>query len=164
MTELRLRGFKAEDIDVIQLLWDDPETALLISNRVSLPSQATIIKHFTNTNTSNHRVIIANRSNQAIGYACYENLCSVSRTYRIGLCLLPTARHHGLGSTSLGLLESFLSSQWMAHKLQAEVLDINEASKKLFAKSQYRCVGTMRSHFLVGGTYYDTVLFEKLIR
>jgi RimJ/RimL family protein N-acetyltransferase len=164
MTQIRLRGFNAEDVDVIQRLWDDPETALLISNRISLASQAAIKSHFADSTSSANRLIIADQSNQAIGYASYQNLCSVSRTYRIGLSLLPAARGRGLGAIGLELLESFLSSQWMAHKLLAEVLGANEASKKLFINSSYRHVGTLESHFLVGGIYYDIFIYEKIIQ
>lgn len=164
MTHLRLRGFKNGDVDVIQQLWDDAETALLISNRVSLASQATIIAHFSDSTSQTRRIIIADQSNNAVGYASYQSLCSVSRVYRIGLSLLPSMRGRGHGTISLELLESFLSSQWMAHKLLAEILNTNEASKRIFSKSGYRCIGTMASHFLVGGTYYDTLLFEKIVQ
>jgi diamine N-acetyltransferase len=164
MIQLRLRGFSPEDIDAIQRLWEDPETAMLISNRISLPSKASIKRHFEDSDSSGNRLIIADQSNQAIGYATYVNICPVSRTYRIGISLLPSVRGRGLGSIGLKSLESFLSSQWVAHKLLAEVLSINESSKKLFTNLGYRQVGTLESHFLVGGKYYDTILFEKVIR
>lgn len=164
MIPLQFRGFRPEDIGAIQSLWEDPETALLISNRISHPSQASIKRHFEESDSSSNRLIIADQSNHAIGYACYQNVCPVSRTYRIGISLLPSARGRGLGSIGLKSLESFLSSQWIAHKLLAEVLDINESSKRLFTNLGYRQVGTLESHFLVGGKYYDTILFEKIIK
>ena len=137
MTECRLRGFKDEDVETIHHLWDDPNTALLIGNRISLLSRRSIISHFSDSNSSAKRVIIADKGDQAIGYAIYQNLCPISRTYRIGLSLLPSVRGRGLGSISLNLLESFLINQWMAHKLQAEVLSTNEPSKRLFSNSNH---------------------------
>jgi diamine N-acetyltransferase len=163
MTDLRLRGFQPNDLDMIESLWSNPETARLICNRVSHPSQARIIQHFSESTPDNNRLIIADADNIALGYASYRQLCAVSRIYRIGLSLLPSSRGLGAGTKSLYLLESLLQSSWMAHKLQAEVISDNEASHRLFKRSGYRIVGTMRSHYLLQDCYYDVVIYEKIL-
>jgi diamine N-acetyltransferase len=71
-------------------------------------------------------------------------------------------RKKNIGSEALGLLIQYSFNNLNLHQLYANIGTENEASKALFTKFGFECIGIKKDWNLVKGVYKDEAIFQLI--
>ncbi|MFT5714745.1 MAG: diamine N-acetyltransferase [Flavobacterium sp.] len=71
-------------------------------------------------------------------------------------------RKQNIGSEALGLLIQYAFYHLNLHQLHANIGTENEASKALFTKFGFQCIGIKKDWNLVNGIYRDEAIFQLI--
>jgi diamine N-acetyltransferase len=71
-------------------------------------------------------------------------------------------RKQNIGSEALGLLIQYAFYHLNLHQLHANIGTENEASKALFTKFGFQCIGIKKDWNLVNGIYKDEAIFQLI--
>ena len=80
----------------------------------------------------------------------------------IGLWLAPEYHGRGYGTEASRLLTDFAFRELRMHRVQARVLDTNDASRRIWEKLGFEKEGVHRDEAFTGGEYVDVHYFAAL--
>ncbi|MGE9553067.1 GNAT family N-acetyltransferase [Erwinia amylovora] len=84
------------------------------------------------------------------------------RQAEVGYSLLSEHFGKGYGSEALGALAAYLFDPCEFHKLKAQVVEGNWASRRVLEKNGFRLEGTLRDNYLLRGQWVNDWVFGRL--
>lgn len=84
------------------------------------------------------------------------------RQAEVGYSLLSDSFGQGYGSEALGALCDFLFGECEFHKLKAQVVEGNHASRRVLEKNGFTLEGTLRDNYLLRGKWVNDWLFGRI--
>lgn len=116
--------------------------------------------HFTKPNKK-ELVIVAN-SSDLIGYVYYKENSYTRDVYSIGITIGKDYWNKGYGKDSIRTLCNYLFNSRQAHKIELEVVKINERALNCYKKCGFKEEGVRRSKYYYSGKYLDTIVMGLL--
>ncbi|WP_336795358.1 GNAT family N-acetyltransferase [Erwinia aphidicola] len=107
-------------------------------------------------------VIRRKEDNQAIGMMGANPEWAPHRQVEVGYSLLSDYFGQGYGSEALGALCDFLLAHCEFHKLKAQVVEGNIASRRVLEKNGFVLEGTLRDNYLLRGQWVNDWLFGRI--
>jgi phosphinothricin acetyltransferase len=115
--------------------------------------------------TGPHRLLVARRGNQALGYATsqpYRNHEGFRETVEVSIALDVSSRGQGIGAALYCTLFECLASE-PAHVALAGIVLPNDASVALHRKFGFTEVGTFHEYGIKHGRYLSSLWMERLL-
>ena len=84
------------------------------------------------------------------------------RQAEIGYTLCSDAFGQGYGTEAVGVVSAWLFSQCEFHKLKAQVVEGNQASRRVLEKNGFELEGTLRDNYLLRGRWVNDWLFGRI--
>ncbi|MFG1174307.1 GNAT family N-acetyltransferase [Erwiniaceae bacterium CAU 1747] len=84
------------------------------------------------------------------------------RQAEVGYSLLSTHFGRGYGSEALAALSDYLFNECEFHKLKAQVVEGNWASRRVLEKNGFELEGTLRDNYLLRGQWVNDWLFGRV--
>ena len=101
---------------------------------------------------------------QLVGYVTYDIVDAISGVATIGIYITEGESGKGFGKKAIRILIDKLKVQLKIRKIVVEILENNEASKRLFKGLGFREVRILQNHFLSLGRYHNVCILEKLVQ
>lgn len=102
-------------------------------------------------------------TNKIIGLVANNHFDALDRTTSISIYLGEVKdRNHGYGKETLDLFTQFCFNMLNVRKTWAYIFGFNEASIKLFTKSEYIQEGILKEHIYRDGNYHDVVVMGRI--
>ena len=172
MIELK-NGIKIRKIDETDIennwesllfLRNDIDTALQILSRPLGQNRDDIRNWIKSRNAQNGCIFLGIFSEDMFyGYVMFTEECRISGVGEISITLVANGRGKGIGVDALTGFIKYLYNALDYRKFMARILEYNVGSRKLFKKSGFSLVGTMKSHRRIRGSYHNVYLYEKII-
>lgn len=164
---LRLDRLQPEDWQLFRRVHTDPVSMKFIS---SVPQLADIRQRFADRLmpwqvTSFHMLCLTIRvqsSGEAVGLIGVNAEWVPYRQAEVGYLLLSDYFGKGYGSEALGVLVDYLFKQCEFHKLKAQVVEGNWASRRVLEKNGFQLEGTFRDNYLLCGQWVNDWAFGRL--
>lgn len=165
---LQLKSLRSEDWPLFHLVHTDITSMEFIS---AVPQLADIRQRFTDRLapwqvTSFHMLCLTVRlksSGETIGLIGANAEWAPFRQAEVGYSFLSGHFGKGYGSEALGALATYLFEQCEFHKLKAQVVEGNWASRRVLEKNGFRLEGTLRDNYLLRGQWVNDWVFGRLI-
>jgi RimJ/RimL family protein N-acetyltransferase len=107
---------------------------------------------------SNEGGLVGDMSYHQVGYGPNEG----SRTYNIGISLVPEQRGKGYGTEAQKLLTAYLFSTYPIMRVEASTDIENRAEQRSLEKAGFTREGVMRKAQWRNGDWHDMVVYSKL--
>lgn len=107
--------------------------------------------------------VVEKHTDAVIGTAMIFNFDNKANKAEVGYVL---NKHHwgkGYGRELVALMSNFAFSSLKLHKLHAVLVDANIGSARILEKNQYELEGRLKDHYFIENTYYDALLFGKIL-
>lgn len=164
---LRLTPLAADDWPLFLQVHSDEESMQFIS---AVPPLAEIRQRFDDRVvpwqvTSSHMLclVVRRRDNgEAVGLIGTHAEWSPFRQAEVGYSLLSDHFGHGYGTEALGALCGYLFSECGFHKLKAQVVEGNLASRRVLEKNGFALEGTLRDNYQLRGRWVNDWLFGRV--
>jgi len=164
---LRLTLLQPDDWSLFHQVHSDAVSMQFIS---AIPQLADIRQRFQTRLqpwqvTSLHMLCLTIRlkeSNESIGLIGANAEWSPWRQAEVGYSLLSQHIGKGYGTEAVGALSDWLLAESRFHKLKAQVVEGNWASRRVLEKNGFRLEGTLRENYLLRGQWVNDWLFGKL--
>jgi len=109
--------------------------------------------------------IVVRDTGAHVGNISLHAIDATNRFAEVGILIGEAgARGKGYGTEALRLLAAHAFGRMNLHKLNAGVVDGNEASRRLFEKVGFRREGILREHVYAGGRHVDALRYGLLRR
>ncbi|WP_034916232.1 GNAT family N-acetyltransferase [Erwinia sp. 9145] len=164
---LRLTRLQAEDWPIFYQVHTDENAMAFISE---VRQDAEIRQRFNDRLapwqvTSFHMLCLTIRlaaTDEAVGFIGANAEWAPFRQAEVGYSLLSAHFGKGYGSEALSALTDFLFNDCEFHKLKAEVVEGNWASRRVLEKNGFRLEGTFRDNYLLRGRWVNDWMFGCL--
>jgi RimJ/RimL family protein N-acetyltransferase len=108
-------------------------------------------------------VLLAVRDGDPVGMVALFDVEPVPGRARLGAWMAPRAQGDGLGTEAVGLLVDYAFTERRLHKLTADCLATNDASRHLLERLGFLREGVLRDHEFVDGEHVDSLLYALLV-
>lgn len=164
---LELKGLKPEDWQLFHRVHTDKTSMEFIS---AVPQLADIRQRFHDRLvpwqvTSFHMLCLTVRlksSGEILGLIGANAEWAPYRQAEVGYSFLSEHFGRGYGSEALGALAGYLFEHCEFHKLKAQVVEGNWASRRVLEKNGFILEGTLRDNYLLRGQWVNDWVFGKL--
>lgn len=164
---LSLTRLKPEDWQLFHRVHTDETTMRYIS---AVPQLADIRQRFSDRlapwqPTSYHMLCMTIRlkeSGEDIGMMGANAEWAPYRQAEVGYTLLKNQFGKGYGSEALAVFADYLQNECEFHKLKAQVVEGNWASRRVLEKSGFQLEGTLRDNYLLRGEWVNDWVFGRL--
>jgi phosphinothricin acetyltransferase len=115
-------------------------------------------------NTGPHRLLVAQRGNEVLGYACsqpYRDHEAFRETAEVSIALDVSCRGQGVGTALYRVLFDLLVDE-PVHVVLAGIALPNDASIALHRKFGFTEIGTFRDYALKNGQYISSIWMQRL--
>ena len=102
------------------------------------------------------------KDDKVIGQICLKNIKWINHKAEISLFITKNEQSNGYGSLALAAAIEYSFKRLNLFRLEAEVIDGNEASLKLLQKSGFVEEGRLRQAKFINGEYRDLLRFGLL--
>lgn len=158
-----LRAIEEKDLIYLKEIINDPDSEKCVlgwSRPVSTTQQEGWFKKIDNE-TSNIRFAIES-ANQFIGTCILSNIDWKNRCVGINIKLLEQYRKNGYGKECIQLLVKYCYEEINMNRIEANILEYNIASQKLFEKCGFTLEGKKRSAIYKNNKYNDVRIYSLL--
>lgn len=158
-----LRAIELEDLNFLQQLINDSQ----IENNVvgwSLPVSKEQQKLWYEKQQNNQEVIrfMITCGNTLIGMAILNKIDWKNRSIGINIKLTKQQQGKGYGKETISLLLKYCFEELNFQRIEANILDSNTASKKLFEGCQFIQEGKKRKAIYKANSYHDIYIYSIL--
>ncbi len=167
--KIYLRAVELEDLDKLYVWENDPEV-WSVSLSSMIYSKFILKEYIDNAAKSiyemgQQRLMICRSSDDMpIGTADLFDFDAQNRRAGVGILIYDKEdRGKGYASEALKLIEWYAVKAYDMNQLYCNVVDNNEASKTLFSKMGYSLCGCKKRWLLIGGEWYDELIYQKLL-
>ncbi len=102
------------------------------------------------------------KEDELIGEIRIKNIKWYNRKAELSLMIAPRYQGKGYGTGALKKIIEYAFNTMNFYRLEAEVIDFNEASKRLVEKCGFLFEGRLREAKYVNGKYYDILRYGLL--
>jgi len=108
-------------------------------------------------------LLIIHRNGAPCGITGLSYICIKHKFAYATVGILEQYQNAGIGKKALTIAEKLAFDQLSLHRLEAQIHCDNLASIALFEKEGYKKEGVMRENFCIEGTFFNSILFSKLV-
>lgn len=163
---LRLRQFRAEDVDAMHECFADADAMRFWNHPVFVKRIETerAVRNFVDCTPSYYRFwAIADAStDRCVGLVNYHDGHIRSKRVSIGYVVAPARQRQGFATEAVSAMLDFCFDDLGLHRIQAFIHPDNKASIALVAKFGFRREGLLRDNLRVGEVWRDDVLYALL--
>lgn len=159
---VKLRAIEEKDAEVLQEMINDPEIESEVvgfSYPVSLSQQKKWIENVTNSETIRYAIDV---SNKMIGVASISSIDFKNRTANINIKLRKNEQGKGYATRSVKLVLEYCFLELNMECVTANVLEYNNASKKIWEKLGFKLEGILRNRIYKNGKYHNLFAYSFL--
>ena len=102
------------------------------------------------------------RDDKLIGELKFHSIRWFNRKAMLSVILIEEYQKKGIGTEALKTAIKFAFEKMNLHRLEAEVIEFNQPSKKLVEKLGFKLEGTLREAKYSGGKYWDIYRYGLL--
>jgi ribosomal-protein-serine acetyltransferase len=102
------------------------------------------------------------KDGETIGQVCIKNIKWINRKAEIGFFVRRDMQGKGYGTSALKAIINYGFRRLNLYRLEAELIDGNEASMKMLLKEGFREEGRLREAKFINGRYRDLIRFGLL--
>lgn len=150
------------DLKLVPSAADDPAVQRILQNEAVLDYLSEVHRYPSGMPSALHFRI--EFQGQVIGGAALKSIKWFNRKAEVSIFLDPRHQGKGLGKQALKKLIDFAFQTMNLYRLEAEVVDYNEAAKKLFPGAGFREEGRLREAKFFEGSYHDILRYGLLRR
>ncbi len=163
---LRLRQFRADDVDAMHACFADPE-AMRFWNQPTYTKRIETersVRSFVDCTPSYYRfwAVADAGTDRCLGLVNYHDGHIRSRRASIGYMIDPALHRQGIATEAVTAMLDFCVSELGLHRLQAFIHPDNRASIRLIEKLGFRREGLLRDNLRVGEVWRDDLLYALL--
>ena len=159
-----LRAIEEKDLSYLKDMMNNPENEKFVvgwSKPVSILQQELWFKNLNNDN-SNIRFAMENENQFFIGTCILSNIDWKNRSVGINIKLLEEYRKSGYGRECIELLIKYCFEEINLNRIEANILEYNTASQKLFEKCGFVLEGKKRNAIYKNNKYNDLRIYSIL--
>lgn len=161
--KVRLRSVEKKDIDFFHELWNDEEITKFDGCYHIPPSKEFILENFYKImNIDKKFLTILNEEKVLIGYISYSDFKDLGGNYEIGVTISKNYWHKGYAQDAIKTILRFLFMNKGAHRVELEVVDLNERAIKCYLNCGFVKEGVRRNRYFVDGQYRNVILMSIL--
>lgn len=165
-SRLRLRQFRAEDVDAMHECFADEDTMRFWNQPTFTRRVETerAVRNFVDCTPSYYRfwAVADMDTDRCLGLVNYHDGHIRSRRVSIGYMIHPAHQKLGLATEAVSAMLSFCFGELGLHRVQAFIHPENRASISLVEKLGFRREGLLRDNLRVGETWRDDVLYALI--
>ncbi len=154
---MKIAGSK---ITLIQARLNDEEKKTLYSSNEQLDTMSEVWRYPEETPTE--IVFKIEREGKTIGELTMKNLRWFNRKAELGIIIFPQEQGKGYATDALRTVINYAFKDMNLHRLEAEVIEYNEASKKMIEKLGFKEEGRLREAKYSKGKYWDILRYGLL--
>lgn len=161
---ITLRAIEEEDLNFLRDLINDPDIQRLTLGWNYPISEYQQKKWFYNLKENKNcvRWIVDVNNDQVAGMCTLSDIDWKNRVAKIGIKLRKDKKSRGLGTESYKLVVRYAFEELQLNRIEAEVIEYNEASIALHKRMAFKEEGRKRKCIYQKGRYYDTIIFALL--
>lgn len=107
--------------------------------------------------------VVLKETEKVIGNVMIFNLNTEAAHAEVGYLIHKDHWGKGIGGQLVSIMNAFSKDTLGLHKVHGTVVSENHGSAKVLSKNGYLLEGRLRDYFFIEGTYYDSLLFGKLL-
>jgi diamine N-acetyltransferase len=166
--DINLRALELKDADFMYELENRMQLWHLSNTRIPVSKLRIedFIERSSNDLLSDHQwriCIEENSSGECVGFLDFFDYDPVHLRAFIGIIITDEKQNKGYASQALELILPYAAKTLRLHQLAAEVLELNEASIRLFEKAGFKKVGLKKDWVWTGEAYENEVLLQKIL-
>lgn len=158
-----LRAIEEKDLIYLKEIINDPNSEKYVlgwSKPVSMIQQEEWFKSVKNDESSIRFVVES--ENQFIGTCILNNIDWKNRSIGINIKLLEKYRNNGYGKECIQLLVKYCYEEINMNRIEANILEYNIASQRLFEKCGFILEGKKRKSIYKNNKYNDVRIYSLL--
>ncbi|HEV7860363.1 MAG TPA: GNAT family protein [Pyrinomonadaceae bacterium] len=162
-----LRAIEVEDLPLLHAWLNRPEIAGGLGDVHFPSSRSQQLKWFERIQADEHtiRLAVQDGERSLIGYTGFWNIHWRDRRAEHALVVGEDARQgQGFGREIIMTCARYAFEEMGLSRLDANILETNQASRKAYEACGYRVEGTLRAHALRGGQRVDRILLGLLAK
>ena len=163
---LRLRQFRAEDVDAMHLCFANPEAMRFWNQPVHMQRIQTerAVRNFIDCTPSYYRfwAVADAGTDRWLGLVNYHDGHIRSKRVAIGYIIDPARHRQGIATEAISAMLDFCFGELGLHRVQAFIIHDNTASRALVEKLGFRSEGLLRDNLRVGDFWRDDMLYALL--
>ncbi len=157
-----LRAIEEKDSEMLRSMVNDPNIEKFIcgfSLPVSPKQQNDWIQSLNKSNKDIKLIVESNNGN-AIGMCSLNQIDWKNRYAGIGIKLISSdaIRGKGIGTKVLKALIEYSFNELQLNRLEARIIEYNDASKKIFEKCGFKIEGVERNKIYKHGKYHNVIM------
>lgn len=119
-------------------------------------------KRLHNLDLPSELVFRIEKEAELIGEIRFQNIKWLNRKAELSLMIKPAHQNKSYGTEAVNRIIEYAFNTMNLYRIEAEVIDFNEASKKLVEKTGFTFEGRLREAKYVNGKYYDILRYGLL--
>jgi RimJ/RimL family protein N-acetyltransferase len=162
---ITLRAIEVEDLASLHAWLNRPDIAGGLGDVHFPSSRSQQLKWFERVQADEHtiRLAVQDREGKLIGYTGFWNIHWRDRRAEHALVVGDdTRKGKGFGREIIMTCARYAFEEMGLYRLDANILETNEASRKAYEACGYRVEGSLRAHALRGGQRVDRVMLGLL--
>jgi [ribosomal protein S5]-alanine N-acetyltransferase len=163
---LRLRQFRAQDIEAMHHCLGDPEAMRFWNQPVhtKLIETERAVKRFIDCTPSYYRfwAVADAKTDRCLGMVNYHDGHIRNKRVAIGYIVDPARQRKGIATEAVSAMLGFCFGELGLHRVQAFIHPDNIASRKLVERLGFRSEGLLRDNLRVGEDWRDDMLYALL--
>ena len=163
---LRLRQFRADDVDAMHECFANPEAMRYWNQPVYAKRIETerAVRNFIDCTPSYYRfwAVADAGTDRCLGLVNYHDGHIRSKRASVGYLIEPSRHRQGIGSEAVSAMLDFCFGELGLHRAQAFIHPDNSASIALVEKLGFRREGLLRDNLRVGEVWRDDLLYAHL--
>ena len=161
--KVRLRSVEKRDVDFFHELWNDEEITRFDGCYHIPPSKEFILENFYKIMNINKKYLaVINEEKVSVEYISYRDSKDLGGNYEIGVTIAKEYWHRGYAQDAIKTLLRFLFMNKGAHRVELEVVDLNERAIECYLSCGFIKEGVKRKRYFVEGDYRDVILMSIL--
>ena len=157
-----LRSIEDKDLEFLREMINDPEIKKMTVGQCNYVTEEEHLKWFSNLKNEKNRLrFMIEIDRVTIGTIILENIDLSNKNASISIKIGKTDfKGKGYGTKALRLILKYAFDELDLHMIYANVLEYNEASKKLFEKCGFKIDGIKRDAVYRDGKFHRLYLFS----
>lgn len=163
--KIYLRALKLEDMKTLNEMINDSETEKMVvgwSKPVTENEQNQWYLNLKNDNNIRYAITSISEKESAIGTATIRNIDWKNRNASLDIKLLKEVRSKGYGTDTIKTLLKYCFEELNLNRISANILEYNEASKKIFEKCNFKLEGIQKEIIYKNGEYNSLMNYAIL--
>lgn len=164
---LRLRAMEPEDLEVMYLMENDPETWDVTN--FSVPYSKFVLRQYIESSQCDmfadrqlRLMIVRQEDGVVVGTIDITDFAPLHSRGEIGVAIQKQYQGSGYAGEALNLLCDYAFGFLFLKQLTAHIAIDNEASIQLFKSCGFTACGLLKEWWCVGGKFKDVMLFQRL--